>query len=319
MKTWNILAACALALGAATAAAQTFPDRPVRIIVPYAPGGGADVQARLLQNRLSERLKQPVVVENRAGAGSNIGNVAMVQSPPDGYTLLLTTVATVVNPHLWTKPGYARKDYTGVALLSGSPMLFVAHPSFPPTDLKEVVAYVNANPGKVPYASGGAGAITQIEVELFKQQAGIDMQHIGYQGQAPAVQAVVGGQVPLMADSVASALPQVKGQRLKALAITSRERSPLAPEISTVVEQGFPELANAAWYGLAAPAGTPPERLKVISDAVREVMAQPDMKEALAKVGAEATYLDQAAFNRFIDQEEAKWSKVVKTAGMKMD
>jgi tripartite-type tricarboxylate transporter receptor subunit TctC len=316
----KFLAACVVATACASAFAQaSFPERPVRIIVPWAAGGGADVQARLLQNRLAERLKQPVVVENRPGAGSNIGNVAVVQAPADGYTLLLTTVATVVNPHLWSKAGYARSNYSGVALLSSSPLLIVAHPSFPPNDLKQVVKYVKDNPGKVPYASGGAGAITQIEMELFKQSAGIEMQHIGYQGQAPAVAAVVGGQVPLMADSVASALPQVKGQRLKALAITSHQRSPLAPEIATVVEQGFPELANAAWYGLVAPAGTPAQRLKILSDAARDVLAQPEMKEALAKVGAEATFMDPAAFDRFIDQEEAKWSQVVKKAGIKLD
>lgn len=319
MKTWKLMAAFAFALGGAAASAQAFPEKPVRIIVPWAPGGGADVQARLLQVRLAERLKQPVVVENRPGAGSNIGNVAVAQAAPDGYTLLLATVATVTNPHLWSKAGYAVKDYAGVALLSSSPLLIVAHPAFPPQDLRQVVQHVKANPGKVPYASGGAGAITQIEMELFKQQAGIDMQHIGYQGQAPAVRAVIAGDVPLMADSVASALPQVKGQRLKALAITSRERSPLAPEIPTVVEQGFPELANAAWYGLVAPAGTPPAALKTLSEAVREVLAQPETKEALAKVGAVPTYLDPAAFDRFMREEESKWSQVVKKAGMKLD
>ena len=311
--------AAALTFAAASAFAQTFPDKPVKIIVPYAPGGGADVQARLLQNRLAERLKQPVVVENRAGAGGNIGSTLLAQSPPDGYTLLLATVATTVNPYLWSKAGYARKDYTGVALLSATPMVFVAHPSFPPNTLREMVDYVKANPGKVPYASGGAGAITQIEMELFKQQAGLQMEHIQYQGQAPAVQAVVAGTVPVMTDSVPSAMPLVKAGRLKALAVTSKERSPLAPELRTVVEQGMPELANAAWYGLVAPAGTPPRVVKVLSDAVREALQGPEAKAALDKVGAEATYLEAEAFNRFLDQEEAKWAAVVKKAGMRLD
>jgi tripartite-type tricarboxylate transporter receptor subunit TctC len=319
MKAWNFMAAGALALAGLSAAAQTYPDKPIRIIVTYAPGGGADVQARLISKGLSEKLKQPIVVENRAGAGGNIGSAALAQSAPDGYTLLLATVATTVNPHLWAKAGYARKDYVGVAGLSSSPMLILAHPSFPATGVRELIEHVKANPGKVMYASGGAGAITQIEMELLKQSAGVEMQHVPYQGQAPAVQAVVGGQVPVMADSVASAMPLVKAGRLRALAITSKERSAAAPDLRTVVEQGYPELANAAWYGLVAPAGTPPRVLKVLSDAVREVLQQADTRKALEQVGAEAMYMETEQFNRFMDSEEAKWSQVVKKAGMRLD
>lgn len=316
---WKFVAGTLLALASLAAAAQAYPERPVRILVPYAAGGGADVQARLISKVLSEKLKQNFVVENKPGAGGNIASAALAQAAPDGYTLLLATVATTVNPHLWSKAGYARKDYVGVAGLSSSAMLILANPSFPATGLRELVDYVKANPGKVNYASGGAGAITQIEMELLKQQAGIDMQHIQYQGQAPAVTAVVAGQVPVMADSIASAMPLVRANRLRVLAITSKTRSAIAPELRTVGEQGFPELANVAWYGLIAPAGTPARAVKILSDAVGEVLQLPETRKALEQVGAEAMYMDHEQFSRFMDQEEVKWSGVVKKAGMRLD
>lgn len=319
MKARHYLAACVLGMATMGATAQDYPTKSVKIIVPFAPGGGADVQGRLVAARLSERLKQTFVIENKGGAGGNIGTVAMTQSPPDGYTLLLVTPATAINPSLWAKAGYQRKDYVAAAAFSLSPLLILAHPSVPVKDVKELISYVKANPGKLRYASGGAGAITQINMELLKQRAGIEMQHIQFAGQAPAVTAVVGGQVEIITDSIASALQLAKAGRLRALAVTSKGRSPLMPELSSVVEQGYPDLANSAWYGLVAPAGTPASVLKIISDAVRSIQDLPDTQRALAAVGAEPLRMDSEEFGKFMDREGTVWAGVLKAGNIRIE
>ena len=320
MLKWKYLAGLLAAIAATSALAQTaYPDKPVRIVVPFSPGGGGDVQGRIIATKLSERLKQPFQVLNRPGAGSNIGTVSVAREAPDGYTLLLVTIATVVNQTLWANAGYeVKRDFAAVSAVSISPLLILVNPSVPARDLRELIDYVKANPGKLSYASGGVGIVTQIEIELLKQRTGIELLHIAFQGQAPAVTAVVGGHVAVICDSIASAMPFVKSGKLRALAITSKQRAADAPDIPTVVEQGHPDLANSAWYGLVAPANTPGAIVKTLSDAVRDVLKQPDTVRMLAQVGADPFPLGHDEFGRFMDQEATNWTKVLKAANIKM-
>ena len=320
MSVKLLLALVASLLSTTLAAQLSYPENPVHIVVPYPPGGGADIQGRILAQQLTKRLKQTFLVENRPGAGSNIGTAYVAKSAPDGYRLLLAIPATVINPTLWSNAGYdARRDLTAVAGFSTSPLLILAHPSVPVTNVRELIAYVKANPGKLNFASGGTGAITHVQMELMKQRTGIELLHIVFQGQAPAVNAVAGGHVSLMADSVGSGLPFAKSGRLRALGITSRERWSGAPDIPTLEEQGFADLSNSAWYGLMAPAGTPAAVLKVLSDAVREILGQAETVRQLAGVGAVPFFLDTREFQKFADDEGSRWAGVLKNANIKAE
>ena len=321
MRGWRLAAGGAMLLAALGAHAQSgYPDRTVRVVVPFAAGGGTDVQARVAAARLSARFKQPFIVENRAGAGGNIGTAAVAQTPADGYTLLFVTPATVINQSLYAKPGYnVKRDFAAVASWATSPLLIIAATSVPANDLKSLVAYAKANPGKLSFASGGVGLITHLVMEFFKLDAGVDLLHVPYTGQAPALAAVAGGQVSLTADSVASSAPSVKAGRVRALATTAKERSPDLKDVPTVAEAGFPELAISTWYGLVAPAATPTPVLDALHAAVNEALNDPETRAQIQKLGADANPTARAAYAQFLDQEVARWAKVLGEAKLRID
>jgi len=314
--TLGVLLACA-----AAAFAQPFPSKPIRIVVPFPAGGTTDVLARAAAQKLSDSLGQPAVVDNRPGAGGNIGAELVAKSPPDGYTLLMGTVGThAINPALYPKMPYDHiRDFAPVILVAGVPNVLVVNPALPVNSVQELVAYARANPGKLNFASSGSGTSIHLSGELFKTAAGLSMTHVPYKGSAPALMDLIGGQVQLMFDNLPSALPQIRAGKLKALAVTSRERAPALPDVPTIAESGFPGFEASSWFGLLAPAGTPPPVIATINAEVAKWLASPDAKEKLLAQGANAAGGTPEDFARHITAETAKWQKVVKESGAKVD
>jgi tripartite-type tricarboxylate transporter receptor subunit TctC len=311
----------AVAVPAAHAQAQPWPSKPVRIVVPYPPGGPTDIVARLVGQRLSERLKQPFVIENRAGAGGNLGAEAAAKSPADGYTLLLGTTAHAINPSLFKSLGYdIRKDFVPIALLTSIPLVLVVPAASPVATVADAVALAKSKGGGLPYASSGNGQSTHLAAELFASMAGAPMTHVPYKGSAPALTDLAGGQVALMFDTMLSAMPQVKAGRLKAIAVTSAVRAPSAPELPTVAEAaGLAGYEATAWNALFAPAGTPPEVSAALAAAVAEVLAEPETRQRFAADGAIAGSGTPAALGAFLGREIDKWRGVVQRANVKVD
>ncbi|WP_426955353.1 tripartite tricarboxylate transporter substrate binding protein [Muricoccus radiodurans] len=313
------LLALAALLAAAPARAE-YPERPIRLIVAFAAGGGSDLQARLMAAGLSAQLRQPVVVENRTGAGGNIGAVAAAQAEPDGYTLLATTPALAINESLYARPGYSvARDFVGVAPWATSPMTFVVNPALPVNTLADLVGYVRANPGRVTYASGGIGLITHIGQELLKYQQRLDMVHVPYRGQAPAITDLIAGQVQMSLDSPISSLGFIRAGRLRALAITSATRSAILPEVPTVVEAGFPDLVAEVWYGLAAPARTPPAVVARLNAAIQAAQAVPEARVQEEQAGAELSSSGAAEYDLFMRAEVARWGEVIRAARIQVE
>jgi len=323
LAAFAALAAAALAAAApaAHAQAQPWPSKPVRIIVPYPPGGPTDIVARLVGQRLSERLKQPFVIENRAGAGGNLGAEVAAKSPADGYTLLLGTTAHAINPSLFKSLGYdIRKDFVPIALLTSIPLVLVVPAASPAATVADVVALAKSKGGGLPYASSGNGQSTHLAAELFASMAGAPMTHVPYKGSAPALTDLAGGQVALMFDTMLSAMPQVKAGRLKAIAVTSAARAPSAPDLPTVAEAaGLAGFEATAWNALFAPAGTPPEVSAALAAAVAEVLAEPETRQRFAADGAIAGSGTPAALGTFLGREIDKWRGVVQRANVKVD
>jgi tripartite-type tricarboxylate transporter receptor subunit TctC len=314
----------AIALAATMAAAawaQPYPTKPIRIVVPFPAGGTTDVLARAAAQRLTETLGQPAVVDNRPGAGGNIGAELVAKAAPDGYTLLMGTVGThAINPSLYPKMPYDHvRDFAPVILVAGVPNVLVVNPALPVKSVQELIAYAKANPGRVNFASSGNGTSIHLSGELFKTMAGVQITHIPYKGSAPALMDLIGGQVQIMFDNLPSALPQIKAGKLKALAVTSRERAPALPDVPTMAESGLPGFEASSWFGLLAPAGTPqPIILKLNADVAKWV-ASPEAKEKLLAQGANAAGGTPEDFARHIAAETAKWQKVVKESGAKID
>jgi tripartite-type tricarboxylate transporter receptor subunit TctC len=319
------VAAAALLAGVAPAPAlaqaDAWPQRPVRLVVPYPPGGPTDIVARLVGQRLAERTKQPFVIDNRAGAGGNIGAEAVAKAPADGYTLLVGTTAHAINPSLFRSMGYdVRKDFAPVALLTSMPLVLVVPPSLKVETVADVVALSKSRAGALAYASSGNGQSTHLAAEMFASMAAAPMTHVPYKGSAPALTDVAGGQVSLMFDTMLSAMPQVKAGRLKAIAVTSAARAPSAPELPAVAEApGMAGYEATAWNGLFAPAGTPPEVLAAIAKAVGEVLADPETRARFAADGAVAGAMTPGQFGGFVGREIDKWRAVVQRANVKLD
>jgi tripartite-type tricarboxylate transporter receptor subunit TctC len=309
-----------VALLAIAPARAEYPERPIRLIVPFAPGGGGDLQARLMAAAMSAQLGQPVVIENRTGAGGNIGTVAVAQAEPDGYTLLATTPAFAINESLYVRAGYSvGRDFVGVAPWATSPMVFVVNPTLPVNTLGELVAYARANPGRLTYASGGIGLITHIGQELLKYQQRLDMVHVPYRGQAPAITDLIAGQVQMSLDSPFSSIPFIRAGRLRALATTGTDRTATLPEVPSVVEAGYPDLVATIWYGLAAPRRTPPAAVARLNAAVQAAQALPETRQALVQNGAEPSISDAAAYDRFVQAEVARWGEVIRAARIQVE
>ncbi|MES2978560.1 MAG: tripartite tricarboxylate transporter substrate binding protein [Pseudomonadota bacterium] len=319
----NILLATAsltgLVLGS-PALAQSYPAKSVRIIVPFAAGGPADVYARFMAQRLGDALGQPFVVDNRPGAGSVIGTDAAAKSAPDGYTLLLMSNAHTVNESLIpNKPFQLMRDFVAIAPLNYSDLVLVANPAVPAANLKELIAQAKARPGKLNYASSGPGTPYHMAGELFKSMAGIYLVHIPYRGSSGARTDVIGGQVDVMFDAVTTMAEQVKAGKVKALATTGVKRSDVLPDVPTVSEAGVPGYEATIWLGLMAPRGTPKAVVDRLNEAVTKIASQPDVKQAWAKQGAVSLQMTPEAFDKYARDDIAKWAKVINTAKITVD
>ena len=309
-------------LGAPSALAQApFPTKPVRLVVPFPAGGTTDILARAAAQKLSETLGQQVIVDNRPGAGGNIGAELVAKAPADGYTLLMGTVGThAINPSLYAKMPYDHvKDFAPVILVAGVPNVLVVNPDLPFKTVADVVAYAKANPGKLNFASSGSGTSIHLSGELFKVMAGVQMTHVPYKGSAPALTDLIGGQVQLMFDNLPSALPQIKGGKLRAVAVTSTTRAAALPDVPTVAESGLPGFESSSWFGILAPAGTPKDIIAKINTDVQKWLSTPEAKEKLLGQGAIAAGGSPDEFAKNIQAETAKWAKVVKESGAKVD
>jgi tripartite-type tricarboxylate transporter receptor subunit TctC len=315
------LAAGAVALPAVSrfARAQTFPTRPVRIVVGFAAGGAPDILARLLGQWLSERLGQPFVVENRTGAGGNIATEAVVQAPADGHTLLLTSVGNAVNVTLYDKLNYNfLRDIAPVAGISREPLAMEVHPSFPAKTVSEFIAYAKANPGKINYGSAGVGSSLHMAGELFKLMAGVDIVHVPYRGSPPALTDLLGGQLQLMFSPLPPSLEYVKTGRLRALAVTTLVRSQALPDVP-VIADAVPGYEASAWYGIGAPAGTPAEIIQKLNAEINAGLADDKLKARLIELGSVPFILSPSDFGKHLAAETEKWGNVIRTANIKAE
>jgi tripartite-type tricarboxylate transporter receptor subunit TctC len=312
------LFACMATLAlAAGAQAQTYPTKPVTLIVPYPAGGSADILARVVGEKLGKRLGQTVVVENKGGAGTAIGAEAAATAPADGYTLMIGTVSShAMNPSMKKVPYDPIKDFTPISRLASIPFVIVADPALKLDNLKDLIALAKRKPGAVTYSSAGLGTSNHLAVELLAAKADIKLLHIPYKGSAPALNALLGGQVDIMFDLQATAEKYVKAGKLDALAITGTKRSPLLPDVPTVAESGFPNYDVTAWFGLFAPAGVPQPVIDKLNHAVVAVMKSADVRERLLKLGAEPEYSTPAEFASFVRGELSKWGEVIKRTGL---
>ena len=316
---------CAIALTfiavvAGPVAAQPFPNRPIRLISPYPPGGGNDVLARLIAEKMGEGLGQRVIVDNRAGANTIVGTDIVAKSAPDGHTMVLVPNSFVTNPGFYAKLPYDTvRDFAPVALVALSPQILVAHPSFPATTVKELIALAKAKPGYYSYGSSGNGSVGHLGLALFAVSAGVQLEHIAYKGTAPAVTELLGGQIPLMLSSTLSVLPHVKAGKLRMLAVSTAKRSPAVPDAPTIAEAGVPDYEASLWYGLIAAARTPDAILEKLSAQVEKTMRDPDIIEKLARQGVEPYYYGHKQFTARVREEVPKWAKVIKDANIRID
>jgi tripartite-type tricarboxylate transporter receptor subunit TctC len=300
--------------------AQGWPNRPIRMVVPYTPGGYTDLMARLVGQKISEALGQPIVFENKPGANAIIGTDVVAKAAPDGYTFGTVIAAHAVNATLNPKLPYdTLKDFTYVSLMSVAPLIMIAHPSLPANNVKELVALAKSKPGQLNFASSGVGAAAHLTMEMFKSRMGIEMQHIPYKGTAGALQDTVGGQINVMFDIVGPLMPQVRSGNAKAIVVTAKERIPAAPDVPTMAEQGVPDFVSGTWAGIIAPAGTPKEIVDRVAAEARKALADPAMKAKLAEQGIVAVGDGPDEFRVFVTDEIARWSKVITDAGIKME
>ena len=309
-----------LLLCATLAQAQTYPSRPVRIIVPFGAGGPADIYARFLGQRLQEPLGQPFVVENRPGAGSVVGSDAVAKSAPDGYTLLLMSNTHTVNETLIpVKPFQLLRDLAPVAPVNYSDLLLVVHPSVPAGNLQELIALAKSQPGKMNYASSGPGTPYHMAGELFKSMAGVDVVHVPYKGSDGARVGILGGQVQMMFDAITTMAPNVRAGKLKGFGTSGRTRSGVLPETPTVSEAGVPGYEATIWLGVMAPAGTPRPVVDRLNAEITRITGSAEVKDAWAKQGATALSMTPEQFGQYLREDIAKWAKVIAQAGIKLD
>jgi tripartite-type tricarboxylate transporter receptor subunit TctC len=311
-----------LAAAAGGAIAQPFPNKAIKIVIPAAPGGGADIVGRLIGPRLSERLGQPVVMDYRPGAGGITATEFAAKAPADGYTLLMGYIGTLgVYPGLYKTLSYdPPRDFVPVAFLAAIPSILVVHPSVPANSVAELIALAKAKPGTLNYASGGSATAPHLAGELFKSMAAVDMVHVPYKGSGPAMNDMLGGQVSVMFNTMVQTIPYVQSGRLKALAVTGGKRSAALPNVPTVSEAGVPGYEIVGWFGIVAPAGTPKDIVARLNAAILEVLAKPDLKEQLTALGSEPTAIaTPEQFGAFMRNEISKWTQVVKDSGMKAE
>ena len=319
---WSCLAS-ALALAATITSAgfaQTYPSKPIRLMLPFPPGAPSDLVGRTIGQKLSEQMGQNFVPDNRAGAGGTVGLGMVAKAPPDGYTVMVTSPAIALTPLLYSNLSYdAVKDFAPISLVAITPNVLVVNASLPVNSAKEFVAYAKANAGKLSFGSGSNGSAGHLAGELFKVDTGTDIVHIPYKGGAPATQGLLADDTQFMFDNLANAMPQVKAGKLKALAVTTAERSKLAPELPTMAEAGLAGFDISTWFGLLAPAGTPRDVIAKWNAEVVKILNSPDMRERLTAQGAEAAPTTPEQFAAFIQSEIPKYARIVKISGAKVD
>ena len=313
-----LTAVSAALVSTAAHAADAYPSRPIRLIVPFAPGGSTDIVARLIAEYAGRDLKQPIVVENKGGAGGAIGMEMVARAPADGYTIGIATVSTHgANPAIFTNLKYdARKDFAPIANVLSIPSVFAVHPSVPAKTMKEFIALAKANPMKYSFASPGVGSLGHANIENFMMLAGIKLLHVPYRGAGPALNDALAGQVNAITDNLSSTLPNLQSGRLRPLALLAAQRSPLLPDVPTYAELGFPEMGTGGWFGLVAPAGTPESVITRLNQAVRKAMDDPDFRKRAEDVGGTLVPTTPAEFAKQIDQALERYAKVAKAANI---
>lgn len=310
-----------IALGANTTWAQTsYPERPIRLIVSFAAGGPTDIFARLVAVRLEKELGQPIIVENKPGGGSNIGSEFVARAKPDGYTLLLGTIANTTNMALYKNLGYdTERDFVHITQIMSSPSILVVNNNIPAKNLAELIAYVQANPGKLSYASSGAGGLQHHAGELLKLRANLDMLHIPYKGAAPALTDVVGGNVAMGFKTASGVMPTILNGRVRAIAVAGRQRLAQLPDLPTMIEAGMPDFEADSWNGLFAPAGTPPDIIAKLAKATIAILKSDEIAEKFATISATPVGSTPEQFKRYVHEEVMKWGQVAKQAGVTID
>jgi tripartite-type tricarboxylate transporter receptor subunit TctC len=302
---------------------QNYPSKPVRMIIPFAPGGASDFVGRIMQPKLQELLGQPIVVENKPGAAGSIGMDFVAKSAPDGYTVFLGNIGSIaINPAvLPAQSSVPTRDLVAVTQVVDVPSIIIAHPSLPVSNVKELIAYARANPGKLNYGSPGSGSVDRLVIEILRKVGGLDMVHVPYKGGAgPAVAGLMGGETNLMSATAASSLPGIKAGRLKALAVTGEKRLEQLPDTPTVKEQGYPDLTASSWQGLFVPTGTPKDAIDKLYDAAVKTLAMPEVVSRLATGGAFAvTSPNQAAFGEYVAAETKRWARIAKESNATAD
>ena len=321
MKPLAVLLTAAALACATAATAQTFPTKPIRIVVGFPAGGPLDQHSRLLSDKLQTVLGQPVVMDYKSGAGGTVGAQEVMKSPADGHTIMLAnTGVMVINPALYSKLPYATlKDFVPVARTAMQPLALLVNPNVPAKNLQEFMAYAKARPGQVNFGSAGNGGISHLVPEMFKSATGLFMVHIPYRGSAPAFTDLMAGQVQFMAESIPQAASYHKQGKVRALAVTSRERNPALPDVPTVIESGIKGFEVVGFYGFLAPAGTPKEAVNKLSDAFKQVLQMPDVRNRMVSQGADPAFMGADDFAAFLASEMPRWAEVVKKSGAKLD
>lgn len=320
MKSWKSVLLALLA-GATVAAHAAFPDKPIRLVIGFPAGGPLDQHARLLSERLQAVLGQPIVIDYKAGAGGTVGAQDVMKAAPDGYTLMLAnTGVMVINPALYGKlPYHTLRDFTPIARTAMQPLALLVNPNVPVRTLPEFVAYARARPGQVNYGSAGNGGISHLVPEMFKNATGLFMVHIPYRGSAPAFTDLMAGQVQFMAESIPQAAAYHKQGKVKALAVTSRERNPALPDIPTAIESGLKNFEVVGFYGFLAPANLPADVRAKLSDAFRQVLTSPEIRNRMIAQGADPAFLGSEDFGRYLAAEMPRWAEAVRQSGAKLD
>jgi tripartite-type tricarboxylate transporter receptor subunit TctC len=325
MRIWKIWLCAAVMFGlpgaSVGAQAQTYPNRAITLVIPFAPGGSTSIVGRVIADKMSELLKEKVVVDNRPGAGGTVGTKAVAKSDPDGYTLLLGYTGTLgIGPSLYKNVGYdPRKDFAPIGLIGNAPNSLVVHPSFPAKSVAELIAYAKANPGKVNFGSAGAGTVSHITGEYFAASAGIKLVHIPYKGTGPALTDLLGGHIPMAFAPIPASHANVSAGMLRALAVTSTTRSGLLPDVPTIAESGLHGFDASLYYGLVAPAGTPRPIIDKLNGELRAALASTEVKKQLGLDGTEITPGTPEDYADFIDKDEKKWSQLVKASGVEQE
>jgi tripartite-type tricarboxylate transporter receptor subunit TctC len=317
MRKSTTLLAAGLLLALVSGAAAEYPDRPVRLIIPFPPGGSNDVVGRLVANQLSEKLGHKVFVDNRGGAGGVLGTEAVASAAPDGYTLLIISIAHAVNPALYKLNYDPIKSFAPISIMATGPNVLAVNPKLPVTNVQELLALAKAKPGELDYASAGVGSFQHLGAELFKLVAGVNLQHVPYKGGGPAMADVIAGHVKVMFSSLVQTTPFIQSGQLRALGVGGAKRNPVLPNVPTIQEAGVPGYVADNWWGIVAPAGTPQPIIDRLYKDIQEALKSPELTAAFAREGAEAVTMSTAEFTSYIEGEIAKWGKVVKEGNIK--